>query len=239
MAGRRTQRATTKRRPRQATVKAVASRVVKRAIARTLEHKRLGIVMPDLDVYHLHQYVMAPLSIVAKGVEEYQRVGDQIHNVYLNLGLSYFHIGLQNGLTRVWNGSKLRVIVIKSNRVLGTGMSWSDQNATSGTFPKLMAESLQGSVSPINTHDYTVLADRTLSSMNNWDVQGTYGAPATLRLRLSLGKQVRFQDTLVSGYPVAKGTQIYVIVTASNVQSATTDIAGKLQCSGYLSFTDA
>lgn len=229
----------TYRRRRPATVKAVAKRVVKRAIARTLEHKRLTLVLPDLDAYHNRQYVFAPLSILAKGTEEYNRIGDQVHNVYLHLSFAYYHIGMQNALTRIWNGSKLRILVIRSNRVLGTGVAWSDNHPTTGNFPKLLAEPFQGSMSPVNTHDYTVIADRTVSSSQSWDVAGTYGNPGVAKLRLPLGKQVRFQDTLVSGYPVSKGTQVYVIITASNVQSTVSDLAGKVQCSGYLSFTDA
>lgn len=225
---------------KQTVMKAVAKRVVKNALARTLEHKRIALLLPDRDVYYTTQYVFNPISSIAKGTSEDNRIGDQIHNAYLNLAFSFFHTGLQSGTTRVWNGTKLRIVVIRSNKQLGTGINWVASHPTTGDFQKLFAEPLQSSISPVNTHDYTVLADRTISSHYDWDTIGTYAAPGVAKLRVNLGKQIRFQDNPgPGGYAMTKGTQVYVIMTASNVQSGTSDLAGKVQVSGYLSFTDA
>lgn len=226
-----------RRRPvRRAGMKAIAKRVVKSAMARKIERKRLKIGIGDTDLGHTTMYYISPLQHIVKGTDEGNRIGEKISNVRLNLGLEYYHNGVDFTGTYKFQGSKLRVLVVKSNRQLTTSVgAWTDTVPGVGsTLPDLFAENYHGSFSPVNTHDYTILYDRTVSS-HKTDSTNNEGVPGILRMSVPLAKQWRYLDNSIYG----KFNNIYVVCTVSNIGGISSDYAGTVQASGYISWTDA
>lgn len=227
-----------RRRPvRRAGVKAIAKRVVKSAMARNVERKRLMFGIGDTDLGHTTMYYISPLQHIVKGTDDVNRIGEKISNVRLNLGLEYYHNGVDSfGGTYKFQGSKLRVLVVKSNRQLTTlPGAWTSTPPGGGSaLPSLFAENYHGSFSPVNTHEYTILYDRTVSSYKT-DSTNNNGVPGLLRFSIPLAKQWRYLDNSVYG----KFNNIYIVCTVSNVGGISSDFAGKVQASGYISWTDA
>jgi len=97
-------------------VKKIASAAAKTVARRMAENKRLVVDYQDLALGTTSLYYINPLQHVAKGTNEDQRVGDVMNNVRLQLAMSYFHTGTNFAGTRLWQGSKLRVLVVKSHK---------------------------------------------------------------------------------------------------------------------------
>lgn len=219
---------------KKTTVKAVAKQVAKSVIHRIAENKRFTLGYEDLDVRGLTKYYINPIQHVAKGTNENNRVGDVMTNVRLQLSMSYFHNGVNNLGVKLWQGSALRVLVIKSHKRNPTLVGqWSSTPVTAGVFDNLFASDFGGSYSPVNLQDYTLLADQTLHSTTP-DGALNNGVPAQLRWNIPLCKRWSYLDNDVYG----KFNNIYVIVTVSGVQTSSTDYMGKLQCNGYLTWED-
>jgi len=216
------------------TVVKMAAKVANRVARRMAENKRLRIDYADLALGTCLLYYINPIQHVVKGTSEDQRVGDVMTNVRLQLSMSYFHTGTNFVGTKLWQGSKLRVLVIKSHKRNTTSVSsWTSTPPVGGNFDGLFSNGYHGSFAPVNLHDYTILADKTLTSTTP-DGANNYGIPATMRFNISLAKQWRYLDNDVYG----KFNNIYVIITASNIDGVATDIIGKIQCSGYLTWED-
>lgn len=223
-----------KRQPK--TIKAIAKRVVKNQLARAVERKRLTINMDDLALGATTYYVLNPLQHVAMGTEEFQRVGDKMTNVRLQLGFQYYHVGTAPLGAQLWQGSVLRVLVFKSRRQVSTTTpAWTSKNPSdSSGFPKLFSGINQGTSQPVNTHDYTVLYDRTMKSSTP-NGGGTFGIPSVMRISVPLAKSWRYADGDVYG----KFNNIYVLVVAQGITGGNADTIGRLQCGGFLTWTDS
>lgn len=223
-------------RARPRSVKAVAKRVVNTTLARRIERKRFTLSFADLAMGATTFYFVNPIQHIPQGVDDNQRIGDKMTNVRLQLGLEYYHVGTAPLGAQLWQGSVLRVIVFKSRRQVPTVVNaWTSKNPTDVSgFPLLFAEPFHGSMSPINTHDYTVLRDVAIKSSTP-DGGGTFGVPRTIRMSIPLAKEWRYLDGDVYG----KFNNIYVLVVASAVNGSNTDTVGQLQASGYLSWADA
>lgn len=219
---------------RKANTKKIAAQVAKTVVHRMAENKRLTLDYQDLALGTTSLYYINPLQHVAKGTNEDQRVGDVMTNVRLQLAISYFHTGTSFAGTKLWDGSKLRILVIKSHKRNTTlGNQWTATPPTGGNFNGLFSNNFHGSFAPVNLHDFTLLADKTLSSHTN-TTNLNYGVPSTMRFNIPLCKRWQYLDNDVYG----KFNNIYVIITASNIDGSTTDTIGKIQCSGYLTWED-
>lgn len=215
-------------------VKKIATQVAKTVVHRMAENKRLILDYQDLALGTTTLYYINPIQHVAKGTNEDQRVGDVMTNVRLQLSMSYFHVGSNFIGTKMWDGSNLRVLVVKSHKRNTTlGNQWTATPPTGGNFNGLFSNNFHGSFAPVNLHDYTLLADQTLSSHTN-TTNINNGVPSTLRWNIPLCKRWQYLDNDVYG----KYNNIYVIITASNVDGTTTDTIGRVQCSGYLTWED-
>lgn len=221
-------------------MKAVAKAVVRSALAKAIERKHLLMDFTDLVVKPETFYVCNPIAPISKGTNEHERIGDKISNVRLQLGLCYWHLGstYAQGTAPVYSGSTLRVIVFKSNLQLNPGVAtWSAQLPNAGAFPKFFSQPLHPSSSPVNTHDYTILSDRRISSHRNFfTTYESFGTPAIHKMNVNLAKSFQYGDNTVN---YGKTTNIYVMVVVSMVGATSADIAGRLQCDGYLTWTDA
>lgn len=212
------------------TVKAIASRVVKRQLASVIERKRLNLFLPDQTLANAKVYAAPVMTWITAGAGENQRIGDKISDVYLKLRFAYHHVG---GANAYWAGSRFRVLVIKTNKSLPayTVNQW--QDATTA-LPQLFLSPGQSAMSLVNDHDYQVLVDKTVVSEKTLTSQ-THGIPRYVTVNLNLAKRFQYMDDLTT---MSKNKQIYVVVTAS-MMGATADICGNLQGSGVVTYHDA
>lgn len=224
-----------KRQPK--TIKAIAKRVVKTQMARSVERKRMPVLMNDLSLGATTYYIMNPLQHISLGTAENQRIGDKLSNVRLQLGFQYYHVGTAPLGAQLWQGSVLRILVFKSRRQVATASaSWTSKTPVDASgFPNLFPGINQGTSQPVNTHEVTVLYDRTMKSSTP-NGGGNFGIPSVMRITVPLAKSWRYLDT-DSGY--GKFNNIYVLVVAQGVTGSGNDTIGNLQCSGYLTWTDS
>lgn len=216
------------------TVKKVATAAAKKVIHRMAENKRLVLNYGDLTLGTTTYYYINPLQHVVKGTNEDQRIGDVMTNVRLQLSMSYFHNGSNFSGTKLWDGSKLRVLVFKSHKRNSTAVGgWTSTPPAGGNFDGLFSNTFHGSFAPVNTHDYTLLADQTLSSHTTTTALNN-GVPDTLRWNIPLCKRWQYLDNDVYG----KFNNIYVLITVSGINGGSSDTMGKVQCSGYLTWED-
>lgn len=230
------------RRYRPRTVKAIAKQVVKRQLASVIERKRITFQGTDQGLVNSKIYAMAPVSWIQPGTAENQRIGDKISDLRLRIRAMYYHQGLNPSTTPqgYWFGSKCRILVIKSNEVWSTGTSGNLTDATS-TFSKVFIHPGVTSFSLVNTHDYQVLYDRTITSTDPYIPSpngGTavYGKPALASVNVNLGKRYQYLDAAGNA---AKYKNIYVLVTCSLPAGGTNGFCGTVQLSGEVTYHDA
>lgn len=223
---------------RQPGMKAIAKRVVKNALSRQVERKRLDILPLDLSMGTTTFYQINPMQAIVEGVEDFKRIGDKISNVRLTMGLMYYHVGTAPLGAQLWQGSKLRVLIVKSRRQLtppANVADWKSEDPISGQLPGLFINAYQSTSSPIDTHNYTVLYDRTLAPSSTPNGGGNFGIPVVHRFTKTLAKSFRYTE----GTAFGKFSNIYVVVTASGVTGGNNDTIGRLQTAARLSWTDA
>ena len=219
-------------------MRAVAKQVVKTALRSTVERKRFNILPLDLSMGATTYYQINPMQAIVEGVEDYRRIGDKISNVRLQMGLMYYHVGTAPLGAQLWQGSKLRVLIVKSRRQLtpgGTVTDWKNEDPISGQLPGLFLNAFQSTSSPVDTHNYTVLYDKTLAPSSTPNGGGNFGIPVVHRFSKTLAKSFRY----VEGTSFGKFSNIYVIVTASGVTGGNNDTIGRLQTAAGISWTDA
>ena len=219
-------------------MRAVAKQVVKTALRSTIERKRFNILPLDLSMGATTYYHINPMQAIVEGIEDFRRIGDKISNVTLNMGLMYYHVGTAPLGAQLWQGSKLRVLIVKSRRQLTPATSvtnWKDEDPISGQLPGLFINAFQSSSSPIDTHNYTVLYDKLLSPSSTPNGGGNFGIPVVHRFSKVLAKSFRFTE----GTQFGKFSNIYVIVSASGVTGGNADTIGRLQTASTISWSDA
>lgn len=223
-------------------MKAIAKRVVKTTLSRRIERKRLPVLLEDLSMGATAYYYINPISHIVEGTDESQRVGDKLSNVRLQLGIQYYHVGTAPLGAQLWQGSQLRVIVFKTRQQnTTTPGAWTQKTANDATgFPSLFANQFQGTSAPVNTHEFTVLYDRTIKSSTP-NGGGNFGIPVTHRMSIPLAKSWRYTPVapLTSGPYYGKFNNIYVLVVAQGVTGSINDTVGRLQAAGYLTWSDA
>jgi len=238
-----------RRRRRPRTVKAIAKRVVKRALSQKVERKNKLMLLPDKQVMSTVLHWFNPLYKIEKGTKSFQRVGDKLTNLRLDLAMSYWHEGLPYGesANAEWLGSRLRVLVIKTRQriapdSLSVANEWSNSLPAIGAFKSLFLNDYQGSFAPINKYDYTVVYDKTLSSSKPFYTSyPSFGIPAQMRVSIPLAKEFRYSSM---GEDEANSTawstqsNYYVAVVSSGVGSDDVDKMGRLQTVARLSWTD-
>ncbi|AXH75569.1 MAG: capsid protein [Cressdnaviricota sp.] len=232
---------------RHPTMKAVAKRVVKTALSRQVERKSRIIQLADKQIKGTVVHWLNPLYYIPKGDQSYERLGDKLTNPRLELSLSYFHEGLPYGTTTdsSWLGSKLRVVVFKTRQQLtpDDADGWTDSIPGIGAVKNLFLNDYQGSFSHLNRHDYTIMYDRTVSSMKPFYTSyPSFGPPGQLRTVISLGKEFRYTGmgaNDIAGTAWGTHSNIYLAVVASGVNSSDVDKMGRLQCTYRISWTDA
>ena len=223
---------------RHPVMRAVAKQVVKTALSKTMERKRFNILPLDLSMGTTTFYQLNPMQAIVEGIEEYRRIGDKISNVKLTMGLMYYHVGTAPLGAQLWQGSKLRVLIVKSRRQLTPAVSvtnWKDEDPVSGQLPGLFLNQYQGSSSPVDTHNYTVLYDKLLAPSSTPNGGGNFGIPVVHRFSKTLAKSFRF----VEGTSFGKFSNIYVVIVASGVTGGNNDTIGRLQTAASISWNDA
>ena len=223
---------------RHPVMRAVAKQVVKTALSRVVERKKFNILPEDLSMGATTYYQINPMQAVVEGVEEFRRIGDKISNVRLQMGLMYYHVGTAPLGAQLWQGSKLRVLIVKSRRQLippTTVTNWKEEFPSGGQLPGLFLNAYQCSSSPVDTHNYTVLYDKTLAPSSTPNGGGNFGIPVVHRFSKTLAKSFRF----VEGTSFGKFSNIYVVVCASGVTGGNADTVGRLQCASAISWNDA
>lgn len=225
---------------RHPVMKAVAKSVVKRAMSKHIERKERLILMGDKVIRPTVLHWFNPIASIPSGEEASERVGDVINNVRLNLGLSYWHEGNPYGSVEPsWHGSKLRIIVFKTRQQLVAtpdSGGWSDSLPAIGLIKGLFLNDFQGAFSEINRHDYTVLYDKTVSSVKQFFTNyASFGVPGQMRFSIPLAKQFRFSSLSQFGTQ----SNIYVAVVTSAINSDDVDSMGRLQMSGKITWQDA
>lgn len=219
-------------------MKAVAKRVVKVALSRQVERKRLPFTFTDLSASGLTFYYRNLLAPIVQGTAETTRLGDKINNVRLNMSLTWAFTGRGSTGTLMTTGAPLRVMVIKSRKQLPTaGNAYASTPSSSPAFPMIMADTYHVINSPINTHDYTVLYDKLVySHLPATESPYPRGNTVVHRFSLQLAKEFRFSD---SDPLYGKLSNLYLIIGTSYQGATTSDYAGYVQSSGYLSWNDA
>lgn len=223
---------------RHPVMKAVAKRVVKTALSRQIERKRLAFSFTDLSLGALTFYYRNLLSPIVQGLTETNRIGDKINDVRLNMSLTWSFSGRTGTGTWLTTGAPLRVMVIKSRKQLNTaGNAYALTPSSVPDFPQIMANTYHIINSPINTHDYTVLYDKLVySHIPATESPYPRGNTVVHRFSLPLAKQFRFSDT----DPLyGKYSNIYLLIGTSYQGASVSDYAGYVQSSGYLSWHDA
>ena len=223
---------------RHPVMKAVAKRVVKTALSRQIERKRLAFTFTDLSLGGLTFYYRNLLAPIVQGSTETNRIGDKINDVRLNMSLTWAFSGRESTGTLKTTGAPLRVMVIKSRKQLQTaGAGYLSTPSSAPDFPQIMANTYHIINSPINTHDYMVLYDKLVySQIPSSESPYPRGNTVVHRFSLPLAKQFRFSDT----DPLfGKYSNIYLVIGTSYQSAAISDYAGYVQSSGYLSWHDA
>lgn len=219
-------------------MRAVAKQVVKTALRSTIERKRFNILPLDLSMGAVTYYQINPMQAIVEGVEDFRRIGDKISNVTLNMGLMYYHVGTAPLGAQLWQGSKLRVLIVKSRRQVspaGTVTDWKSEDPVTGQLPGLFINAFQSSSSPVDTHNYTVLYDKLLPASSTPNGGGNFGIPVVHRFSKTLAKSFRY----TGGTAFGKFSNIYVIVSASGVTGGNNDTIGRLQTAATISWSDA
>lgn len=207
-------------------VKAIATTIVNRKI----ERKRLNILRDDLPMSYINWYYTDPLQFIVVGNNEGQRISDKISDVWLKLSFQYCHYNTYA------NGSVLRVLVVKSDLNYPNHASAWVNATTGGDFPFLASNNFHQSSAIPDEHNYTVLADKRVTSINSYSAT-PYGVPGIIKLNVNIGKQFTYQS-VASGVAYQKFRNVYILVGVSHYGSAPTTFAGYLQFSGYIYFRD-
>lgn len=212
-------------------VRPVAS-IAKRVISHLTERKHLNINRDDIDVFGLTYYYTDPMQFIVAGTGDGNRIGSKLSDVWLHLAFSWNHSAT------TWNGSVLRVLVVKCDQQLPNAASaWNSTSAATGVFQQLLTNNFQiSSAFPIG-HDYTVVADKLVSSQRQYNTP-TYGLPGVRRFRVKLGNMV-YNNEPVSGVTYQKFKNVYILVGLCNAGVSLLDNMGRMQFSGMVTWRDA
>lgn len=220
-------------------MKAVAKRVVKTALSRQIERKRLTFSFADLSLGGHTYYYRNILSSIVQGQTESTRIGDKVNDLRLNMSLTWAFTGRTSTGTLITTGAPLRVMLIKTRKQLSTvGNAYQSYPASAaGDFPQLLANPFHLVSAPVNTHDYTVLYDKLVySSLGMSESPYPRGNTVVHRFSVPLAKQFRFSDTDPF---FGKYSNIYLVIGTSYLGSDPSHYAGNVQSSGFLTWHDA
>lgn len=191
--------------------------------------------MINRDVNGQTVYVHNPLIHIGQGVAESQRVGDKLRNVRLSLTVEYSHLGLQSGTTRMWESSRLRVVVFKSPKEFtGSHDNWQ----SSSMFDDLFEDGTKKDITPVNTSRYIVIKQFWLQGQYSWDVSGTYGLSKFRTIHIPLAKEYQY---LGGNMTYCKHNNIYVAIVAGpgGYPSSSSDAIGFIRSHMKVEYKDA
>lgn len=223
-------------------MKAVAKQVVRRALSRTIETKRVNFQINDVAPVLAQTFYYINLSqMIVQGTGEAQRTGVQVSNPYLQLGLSWVAKAYRAPNVAQWQSATLKVIVFASDINLTTPYAFPMTFAagTVGTtFPNLLSNDYQLEAPP-NRHDYTILYNKNFISHKYTDNYIAGGVERRAHINVPLGKHWIWEDTAIAGVNYLKGKSIYLAVYSDHILDAANDRMGDCQIGGYLHFKDA
>lgn len=224
-------------------MRAVAKQVVKSALSRTIERKRVILRFADIaPVLAQSIYYINLSQMIAQGVTEEQRTGSSVNNPYLQLGLAWVSKAYRAPNVAMWQSATLKVIVFASDINLSTPKTAFPQawgtGTVSTTFPQLLADDFQLQ-SPANRHDYTILFNKNYISNKYTDNYIAGGVETRAQINVSLGKHWQWEEQATGGINYLKGKSIYLAVYSDHVLDLANDRMGDLQVGGYLHFKDA
>lgn len=240
--------------------KAVAS-IAKKVMNKNVEHKYIVKGLEDTALLCSNIYAFNPMGNVVYGTGTDNRIGEQINNVVLRVKLAYSNIGQKVDIPtylKLWNQSRLRIMVIKTKRQL-TNVSnvWTDITTLIGRTdsaaardscifyqPTGWAYPYHSGMSDVRKdNDFKVLYDKYITSAGNQDSQTIAGNIQNgffkdARFSVPLG---RFEYEEANVAYARKGfNNIYVLVCPWIPRTvAGIDIAGDITCHYSLSWTDS
>lgn len=205
----------------------------RRMIKRNVEKKHCAIGMTDASINHLTWNYTAPLQYIVEGLDNNQRIGDTINDPYLVFAISYSHLP-----TTHWQSSILRILVVATDlEYANTAGSWVSTPVSGGKFDNLLAGAFHASFSPVDTNDYKVVYDRRIKS--NRTLTFTDGPSVTHTIRCKLGAKAVYKEITIGGVSYNKFKNYYILLGVSNEGSLNTDVAGRVQASGFVYYRDA
>ena len=200
--------------------------IAKRVISHLTERKHLNINRDDI-INMLAQawYYLDPMQFMVVGTGDGQRIGSKVSDCWLHLSFQWNHTSTN------WNGSRVRILVIRAEQQLpNLPATWSSTASAGGLFPNLLTNDFQLSNAYPVGHDYTILADKFVVSKRDYNTPN-YGTPGLKRFRVKLGNMT-YENTAVGGVNYQKGRNVYVLVGHCNAAVSPLDALGTLQFSG-------
>lgn len=206
--------------------------IAKRVISHLTEKKHLSINRDDVAMKALIYYYTDPMQFMTVGTGDGQRIGSKISDCWLTISFAWNHTSTN------WNGSVLRILVVRSELQLPNAASaWQQDAAPPTSFKFLFSNDFQISSAPTIGHDYVILADRRVTSERQYNTPN-FAVPGVKRFKVKLGNMTFMNDT-IGGVNYQKGKNVYIICGICNAGAGALDTIGTLQFSGLLEWRDA
>lgn len=222
---------------RVAHLRPATKRAITRLVKGRLETKRQYYNIGDLPMYGSKFYAMDLTQYISQGTGEVQRVGDSISDVFARVSATWSWTGLQTGVTRIWHGGNVRLMIVKSPIAL-SGVSINTLFDVTSQVGSLLLNPTQSVNSPVNvTSPMKVIAQKWLHSYQTTDISGNYGETALGFMNTLLTKRQSYIDG--TGNQLGRKFQYYLIVTSSAPSAGSSDLLGTLQTSAVVTYKDA
>lgn len=207
--------------------------IAKKVFQRNVELKRVALIRSDLSMLYENLYYIDPLQFITVGSGDQNRIGSRIQDCRLKLSFNFYH------QSTTWQATRFRVIVLRADEQYANPLTstWNVTPANGGDFKFLFSNDFQGSTARVDSHDYTILADKSVISKRDYAAP-TFGVPGRIWCDVKLGNEV-FLDQGILSTTFNKSRQVYILVMVSNVTATVLDSAGILQFSGYVYYRDA
>lgn len=224
--------------------------MVRRFVYNTAESKKLLLDASEWAIAHGDFYVFNPTYSVTQGVLDFERLGTKIQNVILRVDVSWTFRGEQvPGNAHFWEGSALRVLLLKSPFKTGSAAAFPWQNNplpfnSGNVFPGGLDPNVFN-FAPVDTDIVSVVKDkkifsRKIPAVAEFDTtppgQVGFGTTVTRRYHWKLADQIRYEDNTSPSF--LKGEEFYLCVCSGLPSANAGDIYGQVQLISTLFWKD-